>query len=356
MVISNNFWKNKKVLITGHTGFKGSWLTIWLESMGAKIVGVSLDPLNEKNLYDLAKIGKKIKSLRCDIRNRDELKKIFSRSKPEIVFHLAAQPLVIKSYKNPVETYETNFMGTLNILESIRNISSVKACIVVTSDKCYQNNEWNWGYRENDPLGGHDPYSSSKGSCELLVNSYRLSYFTGKNKTKIASVRAGNVIGGGDFSDDRLIPDAVNSFVSKKILKIRSPKSTRPWQHVLEPLGGYILLAQKLISKNSHFDQAWNFGPYPEDIRTVRDVIDIFVKKWGKEFKYKIEKSKNIHEAKLLSLDCSKAIHEMKWRPNWNLEKAIEHTVNWYKAYLQKEDLYNITLIQINEYLNQIKE
>ena len=352
MGINKSFWKKKKVLITGHTGFKGTWLTIWLESMGADIVGVSLEPINKNNIYHLTSIGKKIKSLRCDIRNKKKLSAIFKKYKPEIIFHLAAQPLVIDSYNFPVETYETNFNGTLNILENIRLLKTVRACLIVTSDKCYQNKEWNWGYRENDSMGGYDPYSSSKGACELLIESYRSSFFSKNNKSfiKIASARAGNVIGGGDFAANRLIPDAVNAFSKNNLLDIRNPESIRPWQHVLEPLSGYILLAQKLYKKNSNFDQAWNFGPHNQDIKTVKEVMEIFSKKWGPKAKYRVIRNKNLHEAKLLNLDCSKANFEMKWTPKWNLNIAIDKTIQWYKAYFKKDDLYQVCLLQIDEY------
>ena len=352
MEIRDSFWLKKKVLVTGHTGFKGSWLTLWLKLMGADVLGVSIDPPKEINHFDLINIKKDIINKKCDIRNNKKLLEIFSQFKPEIVFHLAAQPLVIESYNSPLETYQTNVIGTMNVLESIRKTVNVRAGIMVTSDKCYENKEKVKGYKEDDPMGGHDPYSSSKGSCELLINSYRKSFFNNNRKRniKIASARSGNVIGGGDFSKDRLLPDAINSIINNKKLKIRNPNSIRPWQHVLEPLGGYIKLAKKIYKKNSNLDQAWNFGPNKSDTKTVEDVVNIFSSKWGNDFSYTFNNSTGPHEANLLSLDCSKAKKLMRWQPKWSLKKAVEETVEWYKAFLNKEDLYSLSKKQIINY------
>jgi CDP-glucose 4,6-dehydratase len=352
MEIRDNFWLKKKVLVTGHTGFKGSWLTLWLKLMGADVLGVSIDPPTKINHFELINIKKDIISKKCDIRNSRKLLEIFNHFKPQVVFHLAAQPLVIESYNSPLETYQTNVIGTLNVLESIRKTSNVRVGIMVTSDKCYENKEQSKGYKEDDPMGGYDPYSSSKGSCELLINSYRQSFFNNDQKRtiKISSARSGNVIGGGDFGKDRLLPDAIYSIINNKRLKIRNPNSIRPWQHVLEPLGGYINLAKKLYKKNSSLDQAWNFGPKKSDVKTVEDIVNLFSSKWGHDFKYILSKSKGPHEAALLSLDCSKAKQLMQWQPKWSIEKAIEETIEWYKAFLNKEDLYSLSKKQIIKY------
>jgi CDP-glucose 4,6-dehydratase len=344
-IIKTNFWKNKKVLITGHTGFKGGWLSLWLQYLGAKVVGVSLDPPTECSLYQKASVATGMISLRQDIRNGEKIKKIFVQHQPEIVFHLAAQPLVRYSYKDPVKTYETNVMGTLHILEAIRAIDTVQSTIIVTTDKCYQNKEWYWGYREIDPMGGQDPYSSSKGAVELLISSYRDSYLL-----NIASVRAGNVIGGGDWAEDRLIPDIIRAFQENKSIEIRNPSSIRPWQHVLEPLSGYIRLAECLTHSSKKYAQAWNFGPYDKDVKSVEWIVRKMIKHWGKKNYWKIDKNNNPHEANYLKLDCSKAHKELDWHPKWELDIALQKIVHWHKAEGNQSNMRKETISQIEEY------
>ena len=349
MQITPTFWKNRKVLITGHTGFKGSWLSLWLQHLGAELTGISLDPPTSPSLYQRAEVANGMISLRQDIRNGEELKKYFQQYKPEIVFHLAAQPLVRYSYKAPVETYETNVMGTLHVLEAIRTIDSVQATVLITTDKCYQNREWYWGYREIDPMGGHDPYSSSKGAAELLIASYRDSYLP-----NIASVRAGNVIGGGDWAEDRLIPDIIRAFQSSETVSIRNPHSIRPWQHVLEPLYGYLVLAEKLCTDGKRYSQAWNFGPNDEDAKPVQSIVEWMTKQWGGDASWRVEQGEHPHEAKYLKLDCSKARKHLQWMPAWNLEVALEKIVEWHKFDKQTNNMRDVCVNQIHDYINSV--
>lgn len=341
-----DIYNNRQVLITGHTGFKGSWLAFWLSEIGASVCGFALEPLTKPNHFSLLKLP--IESVIGDIRNLETLMDTFKRFKPEIVFHLAAQPLVRLSYENPVETYATNVMGTLNVLEACRKTESVKAIVNVTSDKCYENREWVWGYRENDPMGGYDPYSSSKACSELLTSSYRNSYFNveeynKKHDTLLASCRAGNVIGGGDWAEDRLMNDIMAS-VSRGIkVKIRNPQATRPWQHVLEPLSGYLVVGQKLLEKKKEFATAWNFGPTDEGNITVRDVVEYVMKYWDKiDFELNLDKN-HPHEAKLLKLDCSKAYKLLNWRSVWNKTETFKYTVEWYKNYYENGNIFTYT-------------
>jgi CDP-glucose 4,6-dehydratase len=359
--INKHFWKGKKVLVTGHTGFKGSWLSLWLQSLGAEVVGVSLDPPTKKSLYEQANVAKGMISLREDIRNGEEIKKIFHKYQPEIVFHLAAQSLVRYSYQNPVETYETNVMGTLHVLEGIRSVKSVRSAVMVTTDKCYENKEWEWGYRENEPMGGHDPYSSSKGSSELLISSYRESYYPineyNKHKTSIASVRAGNVIGGGDWADDRIIPDIIRAFQQGKKVEIRNPNSIRPWQHVLEPLSGYIKLAGLLIDDAGKYTGAWNFGPNDKDARPVQWIVEKVSEQWGcNEECWVFDKGEHPHEAHYLKLDCSKAKERIGWSPKWNLSEALLKIVEWHKLEHSGNDCRKICLTQINDYIARMEK
>ena len=351
------FWKDKKVLITGHTGFKGSWLSLWLQNMNADVIGVSLDPPTVPSIFKQARISEGIVSLREDIRNLGKMNEIFQKYQPEIVFHLAAQPLVRYSYREPVETYQTNVMGTLNILEGIRGVDSVRSAVMITTDKCYENHEWEWGYREIDPLGGHDPYSSSKGCAELLIASYRNSYFNpdsiNQHGTAIASARAGNVIGGGDWAEDRLIPDIIRALQQGKKVKIRNPDAIRPWQHVLEPLYGYLVLAEKLHGSDPQYTGAWNFGPYENDVGTVKTIVKNITSQWSEESTWSIDNDKHPHEANYLKLDCSKAHSRLKWKPKWNLTFALKKIVEWYKAEDAGRDLRKLTLDQINEYMNE---
>lgn len=348
------FWKGKKVFLTGHTGFKGSWLSLWLVSMGAKVTGYALAPATTPNLYDVLAIDSLIeKSYIADIRDFANLQNAISEIKPDVVIHLAAQPLVRYSYSNPVETYATNVMGTVHLLESTRTIDSVRATVVVTTDKCYENKEWAWGYRENEPLGGFDPYSNSKGCAELVTSAYRQSYFSSPNAmNKVASARSGNVIGGGDWSEDRLIPDAIKAFEANLPLMIRNPLATRPWQHVLESLSGYLILVQALYEQGSIFASAWNFGPHDEDNRSVQEVVELVISQWGDFASWKKEGSEQPHEANLLKLDCSKARTQLGWIPKWDLETAIQKIVEWQKAFQAKESMQEVSLAQINQYMS----
>ena len=348
----NNFYKGKKVLITGHTGFKGSWLTIWLNMLGAKVIGYALDPKTKKDNFVLTHIAEEIKDYRGDIRDKEKVFDLFTKEKPEIVFHLAAQPLVIESYEKPVETYATNIMGTVNILEAIRQTQSVQAGVIITSDKCYENKELTRGYREDEPMGGFDPYSSSKGAAELVINAYRHSYFAEENTCNIASTRAGNVIGGGDWSENRIIPDSVRAFEENQPVFLRKPQATRPWQHVLEPLSGYLLLAEKLYN-DKIYSQAWNFGPEEDSIQTVKELVTSFIKYYGKG-QLEFDNKTYPHEANLLALDITKAKTKLKWQQVWDFENTVKYTAEWYRSYKQ-EKVREITLSQIQDYTRKWK-
>ena len=349
----NNVYKGKKVLVTGHTGFKGSWLSIWLRELGAEVIGYSLDPYTEKDNFVLSHLSEKIVDIRGDIRDRKHLRKIFDKYKPEIVFHLAAQPLVRLSYDIPVETYETNLMGTINILEEIRNCKNTKIGIMITTDKCYENKEQIWGYRENEAFGGYDPYSSSKGACEIAIQSWRNSFFKPKDYEKygksLASVRAGNVIGGGDWAKDRIVPDCIRALEAGKDIEIRSPKSIRPWEHVLEPLSGYLLLGQKMMEDPTKYCEGWNFGPNLDAIVNVWEVAEKIVKDYGKGNLKDISDPNALHEAKLLLLDITKSRFELGWKPTLTIDESIELTAEWYKRYVN-EDVYKLCVEQINKF------
>ncbi|ACN98560.1 CDP-glucose 4,6-dehydratase [Sulfurihydrogenibium azorense Az-Fu1] len=357
----NGVYKNKRVLITGHTGFKGSWMALWLKEMGAHIIGYSLDPPTNPSLFETLKLEKEIIHIVGDVRDEKKLKETFKKYQPEIVIHMAAQPLVRYSYINPKETYETNVIGTLNVFEAVRETDSVKVIINVTSDKCYQNKEWVYGYRENDPMGGYDPYSSSKGCAELLTTAYRNSFFNpeGYGKTHsvaLASVRAGNVIGGGDWAADRLIPDCIRSLSKKEKIYIRNPQAIRPWQYILEPLSGYLWLGALLWINPTKYSEGWNFGPDDENILTVEDIVKKVIHLWG-EGEYEVILDKKFYESKLLKLDTSKARFYLKWRPVYNIEIALKETVNWYKEYFNNpENIYNYTLKQLYNYINSAKK
>jgi len=355
--VDASFWKNKRVFLTGHTGFKGGWLSLWLASMGAKVTGYALAPNTSPNFFEVASVaGYLEQSFIADIRDLAKLQKAMAVAKPEIVIHMAAQPLVRYSYANPVETYATNVMGTVHVLESIRALDCVRAAVIVTTDKCYENKEWAWGYRENESMGGHDPYSNSKGCAELVTGAYRRSYFSpdkySAHRVAIASARAGNVIGGGDWSEDRLIPDAIKAFEANKTLIIRNPLATRPWQHVLEPLSGYLVLAQALYQEGAKFNGGWNFGPRDEDARSVQEVINLLIKNWGSEASWTQDQSEQPHEAHSLKLDCSKARQYLNWVPRWTLEQAVEHITQWHKALQPHENMREISLKQIASYQN----
>jgi len=354
--IFDGFYKGKKVLITGHTGFKGSWLSIWLHELGAEIVGIALDSHSEKDNYVLSGIGKKIKAdIRADIRNGKKMKEIFTEYQPEIVFHLAAQPLVRLSYEKPVETYETNVMGTINVMEAIRATNSVKVGVMITTDKCYDNKEQLQGYKETDPFGGYDPYSSSKGACEIAIQSWRRSYFNpedyGKKHTvSLASVRAGNVIGGGDWALDRIIPDCIRAIEAGKPIDIRSPKAVRPWEHVLEPLSGYMTLAQKMWEHPTDYCEGWNFGPEQEAVSTVWDVASELVKCFGHGELIDSSDPNAVHEAQLLMLDINKAKTRLGWKPRLNSKQTIELVADWYKRY-KAENVYNVCIDEIERFI-----
>jgi CDP-glucose 4,6-dehydratase len=352
--VNSIFWKNKKVFLTGHTGFKGAWLSLWLTSMGAKVTGYALAPRTAPNLFNVLAIDSLIeKSQIADIRDLLTLQKSMADAKPDVIIHMAAQPLVRYSYANPVETYATNVMGTVHVLESSRAINSVRSTVVVTTDKCYENREWIWGYRENESMGGYDPYSSSKGCAELVTSAYRQSYFSGPNSiNNVASARAGNVIGGGDWSEDRLIPDAIKAFELNKPLIIRNPLATRPWQHVLEPLSGYLILAQALYEQGSALASSWNFGPRDEDNRAVQEVVELVISSWGGGARWEKQDSEEPHEANLLKLDCSKAHTKLGWMPKWSLETATQKIVQWQKAFQAKENMRELSLAQINHYMS----
>lgn len=352
-----SFWNGKRVFLTGHTGFKGGWLSLWLASMGAKVTGYALSPNTTPSFFDVAQVeGDLEHSHIADIRDLERLQKAMSDAGPDIVIHMAAQPLVRYSYANPVATYATNVMGTVHVLESIRNIDCVRAAIVVTTDKCYENKEWVWGYRENESMGGHDPYSNSKGCAELATSAYRQSFFSPEKYSEhgvaLASARAGNVIGGGDWSEDRLIPDAIKAFEVKEALLIRNPLATRPWQHVLEPLSGYLILAQALYQEGAKFDGGWNFGPRDEDARSVQEVINLLIKNWGSVASWTQDQSEQPHEAHSLKLDCSKARQYLNWIPKWTLEQAIENITQWQQAHQQQSNMREISLKQIASYQN----
>ena len=344
------FWKGKKVFITGHTGFKGSWLSLWLSLLNAEVIGFALDPPTSPNLFTLAQIENMITSIKGDIRNLDLLKKALKTHQPDIIFHMAAQPLVRQAYLDPVETYMTNVMGTVHLLEAARHTDHVKAIINVTTDKCYENKEWHWGYRENDRLGGYDPYSNSKACSELVSSSYRNAFFNDLN-IGLASARAGNVIGGGDWAEDRLIPDVMRACLKKQSITIRYPHALRPWQHVLEPLSGYLKLAEYLYQTHKEYAESWNFGPHDCDVKPVSFIVDTIIKLWHDETTWSIDQAKHPHEAQYLKLDCAKAKSRLGWEPHWNIEKGLQETVHWYQAYVRGEAMRAITLSQINHFI-----
>ena len=346
------FWNGKKVLITGHTGFKGSWLALWLKMLGANVCGYALAPDTEPNLFENLKLEGEIESVIGDIRSLSDFEKILRSFQPEIVFHLAAQSLVRRSYREPVETYATNVIGTVNILEAVRRTNSVKSVVVVTTDKVYENREWLWAYRENERLGGFDPYSNSKACTELAVAAYRNSFF-GESDCLIATARAGNVIGGGDWSEDRLLPDVFRSLVFGARLKIRNPAAIRPWQHVLEPLEGYMRLAERLYRGERDFAAAWNFGPSDEDSKTVGWILEKIRQIWEENVNWEIAAEGQPHEAGILKLDSTEAKNKLGWQPKLNLNEAVRLTAEWYRGFRNKEDLIELTRTQISFYQNK---
>ena len=356
MMIDKKFWQGKKVFITGHTGFKGSWLCLWLSLLGAEVTGYALKPPTEPSLFKLCSIHELMTSVIGDVRDGDAVTKAMLKAQPEIVIHMAAQALVRDSYKNPVATYATNVMGTVHVLEAVRVCNSVKAVVNVTTDKCYENKEWPWGYRENEPLGGYDPYSNSKACSELVTASYRSSFFNAneyeKHGVAVATARAGNVIGGGDWASDRLIPDCINALLKDETIMIRNPNAIRPWQHVLEPLSGYLVLAQNLYKNGVNFAEGWNFGPNDSDAKPVEWIVQKMCNKWGDNAAYEVDKEIHPHEAHYLKLDCSKAKMKLHWQPRWNLEQTLGKIVQWVHLYQHKADMRMICLEQIQEYMN----
>jgi CDP-glucose 4,6-dehydratase len=352
--LNPKFWSRKRVFLTGHTGFKGSWLSLWLQHMGAEVTGYALAPPTKPNMYEMAKVDKGMESVMGDVRDKDKLVSSLLRAEPEIVIHMAAQPLVRRSYIDPVETYSTNVMGTVHLLEAVRCCRSVRSVVNVTTDKCYENKEWIWPYRENDALGGYDPYSSSKACSELITAAYKSSYFNASNfkdhQVAVATARAGNVIGGGDWSTDRLVPDILAAFSRGQPVMIRNPHAVRPWQHVLEPLRGYLMLAEKLYTHGPEYAEAFNFGPGDVDTKPVKWIVNLLAQKWGEPVCWNLDEGTHPHEASLLQLDVSKAAHRLGWRPIIGLSEALEMTIDWARAHHNGSDLKVQTVAQINQY------
>ncbi len=347
-LVDPSFWQGKRIFLSGHTGFKGSWLALWLQQMGAQVTGYALTPATTPNLFTVAGVAAGMTSLMADIREAEPLRQTLSEAQPEIVFHLAAQALVGESYQDPLGTYATNVQGTANLLEAVRHAGSVKAVVVVTSDKCYENREWPWPYRENEALGGHDPYSSSKACAELVTAAYRKS-FLASAKIAVATARAGNVIGGGDWSPSRLVPDLLKAFAAKEPALLRRPHSVRPWQHVLEPLAGYLMLAQHIHRDPTHAP-AWNFGPAEHDHLTAGAIAEQLSLTWGETASWITDAHDSPHEAGLLRLDSSLAHQQLGWAPRWPLATALNATTAWHKAWLSNADMRQFTLTQINQY------
>ena len=347
------FWRGKRVLLTGHTGFKGSWLSLWLQSVGAALRGLSLTPPTEPALFNVARIAEGMDHYIADIRDYAAVKSAMGDFKPEIVIHMAAQPLVRLSYQQPIETYATNVMGTVHVLEAARHAGSVRAIINVTTDKCYENREWVWGYREDEPMGGDDPYSSSKGCAELVSSAYRESFLKDAG-IGMATVRAGNVIGGGDWAQDRLIPDVLRAFQDKRPVLIRNPYSIRPWQHVLEPLSGYLLLAERLCATGQTDSEGWNFGPFDQDARTVQWIVEYLCEDWSDDASWTLQPGEHPHEASFLKLDISKARQRLQWTPRWSLETALKRITEWHRAWLSGQDMRAFCLNQISLYRGDV--
>jgi len=349
-VIDTSFWQDRRVFVTGHTGFKGGWLSLWLQQLGAKVTGYSLEAPTNPSIFEDAKINTVLeKAINGDVRNLESLTNAMQQAMPEIVIHMAAQSLVRDSYIDPIGTYATNVMGTLSVLEAVRNVSTVKAVLNITTDKCYENKEWIWGYRENEPMGGHDPYSSSKACAELISSAYRNSFLQTEG-IALATARAGNVIGGGDWAKDRLVPDAMRAFMNNESLLLRNPLATRPWQHVLEPLSGYLMLCQQLIIQPDNYAEAWNFGPNDDDAKPVSILADFMVSSWGEDAQWQLDEGAHPHEARYLKLDCSKANNILSWKPIWNLERGLDETVKWYKAWHNEHNMNEFTISQIKAY------
>ena len=359
--MNRDFWKDKRVLITGHTGIKGSWLSIWLQSMGAHVIGYALSPPSKPSMFEVTGIGRGIISIEGDIRDLSNLQRVYEEHQPEIIIHMAAQALVRESYSTPVETYDTNVMGTVKVLEAARHVDSVRVIVSITSDKCYENREWHWGYRENEAMGGHDPYSSSKGCSELVAAAYRRSFFSSssdegkKHPIYLATVRAGNVICGGDWAKDRLVPDLMRAFLEKRKVVIRYPNAIRPWQHVLEPLAGYLMLAERLWEQGAVFEGGWNFGADDTDARPVSWIVEQLTSLCDGRLQWEISSGSHPHEATYLKLDCSKSKNLLGWTPSLNLSTALQWVVQWYQAYDKGEDMLQVTRVDINKYESLLK-
>ena len=351
-MIQQDFWQNKKVFITGHTGFKGSWLSLWLSSLGAKVTGYALAPATNPALFELAKVRAFVDSQFGDICDYQTMCEKMVQADPDIVIHMAAQALVRDSYESPLATYQSNVIGTANVLESVRKCSKVKAVVIVTTDKCYENKEWYWGYRENEALGGYDPYSSSKACAEIVTAAYRQSFLKSAG-ISVATVRAGNVIGGGDWAKDRLIPDCLRAIEKGETIIIRNPKAIRPWQHVLEPLHGYLMLAEKLYKEGNDWSQSWNFGPNDQSVVSVGKLVGKIATKLGGT--YEIQQNDTFHEAMYLKLDCSKAKMKLGWTPILSMEETLDYIADWFYAYLKKEDMQQFSLQQIKQYTQKSK-
>jgi len=355
LMFDNDFWHDKSVFITGHTGFKGAWLSLWLTSLGAKVTGYSLSPITSPSLFEILPLQPLLhNSVIADIRDSGSLKDAFNLANPQVVFHLAAQPLVRFSYENPLETYHINILGTANLLDCLRNSDAIEAAVIVTSDKCYENKEWDWGYRESDGLGGHDPYSSSKACAEIVTEAYRKSFFSnspkGRVKLGIATARAGNVIGGGDWSRDRLVPDLISAIETSNQLMIRNPRAVRPWQYVLEPLSGYILLAEKLASQPAKYSGPWNFGPGDDGFVSVERMVELFSMQHKGMLDWGFDAAEHPHETSILRLDCSKSKAQLGWRSRWDIERSIDEVSAWCSAYWDKQDMIKFSLRQIERY------
>jgi CDP-glucose 4,6-dehydratase len=353
------FWSGKRVFVTGHTGFKGAWLSLWLQQMGAQVTGFALEPSTQPNLFEVACVGDGMQSIIGDIRDAHAIAQAITHAAPDVVIHMAAQPLVRLSYEQPVETYTTNVIGTVNLLEAIRQCSTVRAVVIVTTDKCYENKEWLWAYRENETLGGHDPYSNSKACAELITAAYRSSYFHpekyAQHQVAIASARAGNVIGGGDWAADRLIPDIMRALVQGESVRIRNPYAIRPWQHVLEPLAGYLQLAEKLFIKGAAYSQAYNFGPAQSDAQPVQWIVERLSQLWGGNASWSLDKAEHPYEAQYLKLDCSKARAELGWLPRWQLEQALQAIVQWHQAHQAQQGQRNMRSYCLEQILQYSK-
>ena len=354
-MIEKAFWRGRRVLVTGHTGFKGGWLSLWLERLGAEVTGYALAPASSPNLYESANVARGLtESIFADVRDFDRLRGVIRVARPEIVIHMAAQALVRSSYADPIETYSVNVVGTVTLLEAIRRAGGVRAVVSVTSDKCYENREWAWGYRESDPMGGFDPYSSSKGCAELATAAMRASFFHSESwsghKVAVASARAGNVIGGGDWAEARLVPDLIRAFAAGRAAAVRRPEAVRPWQHVLEPLSGYLVLAERLVEDGPAYAEGWNFGPWETDAREVGWLSKRVSELWGEGARCEGDRGVHPHEATFLKLDCSKARARLGWRPRWQLDRALEETVAWYRAFYGGTDIRALSVGQIEAY------